>query len=218
MKKPIFILAIIVTKKIQVVLFLKKRSVSQLITDAKSYTDGITKNPTIFPNPVPSLASVNTLSTNLHTAEIAAANRAKDAVKVRNAAKKTLELALVKLASYVQGIANADPDNALAIVALANMIVKKHNKAVKNDFTMVQGKNKGELLMTAKSEKGRVTFNFELSTDTSNPANWKSVQNTSLAKALIGGLAIGTRYYGRVSRTDRKGTNQIGQVLSLVVN
>lgn len=217
MKKSFFILAIIVAKKVQVVLMLKKRSVSQLITDAKAYTDGIAKNPTVFPNPTPSLASVNTLSTDLHNAEIAAATRAKGAVKQRDAAKKALELAMVKLASYVQGIANADPDNALAIVALANMHVKTHNKAAKNDFTMVLGKRKGEVLMTAKSEKGRVTFNFEMSTDISNPANWKSVQNSSISKAIVGGLTKGTTYYGRVSRTDRKGTSQIGQILNLLM-
>ena len=72
--------------------------------------------------------------------------------------------------------------------------------------------------MTCKSESGRVTFNFEISTDTSNPANWKSVQNKSIAKVTVTGLVSGTRYYGRVLRTDKTGTFQIGTDLSAIAH
>ena len=218
MKKPIIIMSLVVTKKIQVVLHLGSKSASQLITDARSYEDGITKNPTVFPNPDPSLATINTLIANLQATEVTAASRVKGAVQARNAAKKALELGMKAMAFYVEKTANANPDQAQTIAKLANMAIKSHSKRTKNDFTMVQGSNTGEVLMEAKSEKGRVTFNFEISTDISNPANWRSVQNKSVAKALVKGLVSGTRYYGRVSRTDKTGTYQLGQVLSLTVN
>jgi hypothetical protein len=218
MRKQMIILVVIITKKIKVVLHLSKRTVMQLISDAKSYVDGISKNTATFATPNPSLTTVNVLIAKLATDETAAKARAKGAVAIRNASKKSLELALTDLAAYVESIANADPNNAESIAKLANMSLKAHTPKVKNDFTMAQGNNPGELIMTCKSESGRVTFNFEICTDTSNPANWKSVQNKSIAKVTVTGLVSGTRYYGRVLRTDKTGTFQVGSDLSAIAH
>ncbi|HEV7229730.1 MAG TPA: hypothetical protein VGO45_00295 [Bacteroidia bacterium] len=214
MKKQIIILVTITAKKVTVVLKLSKKTVAQLIADAKSYEDGISKNATTFPTPNPTLANLNVLITNLELATVAASNRTRGAVAIRNAAKKALENALKILAGYVEAIANANPEHSESIVKMANMALKSRKPTARNDFSMVAGKNAGELIMIAKSEKGRVTFNFEISTDISNPANWKSVQNKSIARTTVTGLVRGTLYYGRVSRTDKTGTYQIGTVLS----
>ncbi len=211
-------LTIIVAKRVKVALLLSKKTVAQLIADAKSYVDGISKNAATFPAPSPASATMNALITKLQIDETAAMARTKGAVAVRNASKKALELGMTDLASYVESIANADPANAEAIVKLANMVLRKHTVAVKNNFTMVQGKNAGELVMTCKSEKGRVTFNFEISTDNTNPALWKSVQNKSIAKVTVTGLTSGTRYYGRVLRTDKTGTFQVGSDLNAIAH
>ncbi|MFI5148089.1 MAG: hypothetical protein ACHQRM_00030 [Bacteroidia bacterium] len=214
MKKSIIMLAVIISKKIQVVLHLKQRTAPQLITDAKSYVTGVSGNAGYFPVPNPPIATIQADIVNLETTSVAAQGRAKGTVAARNAARKTLELSLKGLAFYVEGIANNDPDHALAIAKAANMTVKSHTPHMKQDFKMVATKKAGELLLVAKSEKGRVTFNFELSTDISNPANWKTVQNNSKATALITGLVSGTKYFGRVTLTDRTGPRQVGTILS----
>ncbi|HXC05452.1 MAG TPA: hypothetical protein VNZ86_11910 [Bacteroidia bacterium] len=216
MKKSIIVLTTIVSKKIQVVLHLHPKSVAQLIVDTKSYIAGISANAGYFPTPNPAIATVQAEMANLESTAVAAEGRAKGTVAARNAARKTLELALKALAFYVEGIANNDPDHSLAIAKAANMTIKTHTSHQKQDFSVVATKKPGELLLTAKSEKGRVTFLFELSTDISNPANWKTVQASSQAKALIRGLVSGTKYYGRVTMTDKTGQRQIGTVLSAI--
>jgi hypothetical protein len=216
MKKRIIMLAVIIAKKIQIVLHLHPKPVAQLMTETKSYVAGITANPGYFPTPNPPLATITTQLTNLETTVVAATTKAKGTVAARNAARKTLELSLKTLASYVEGIANNDPDHAAAIAQAANMTIKTHTTHQKQDFIMVATKVPGELLMVAKSEKGRVTFLFELSTDISNPANWKTVQGSSHAKALITGLVSGTKYYGRVTMTDKTGIHPVGTVLSAI--
>jgi hypothetical protein len=209
---------LIVVKRIQVALRLNRKNAAQIVDDAKSYEDGISKNPGTFPNPSPSLATINTLVANLEGTFVKASSRVKGAVAEKVAAKKALELGLKSLANYVESVANANPDQAVVIVKLANMGLRSHKKATSTDFSMVQGPNTGELVLRAKGKKGSATYNFELSTDTSVATNWKSVQNNTRALAKITGLIIGTRYFGRVFRSDKSGTIQLGGVLSLVVN
>jgi hypothetical protein len=216
MKKSIVIITVVVVKKITVVLLLNKKSVSQLITDTKSYVSGITANPGYFPTPNPAMATLNTEVASLEAAAVAAGTKAKGTIAARNAARKTLELSLKALAFYVEGIANNDPDHGAAIALAANMKVKTYTKHQKQDFVMVATKNPGELLLVAKSEPGRVTFLFELSTDISNPANWKTAAGSSHARALITGLVSGTKYYGRVTMTDGSGIHPVGTVLNAI--
>jgi hypothetical protein len=215
MRNRILILTVhLAAKRATVVLKLSKKTVTQLITDAKSYEDAMTKNVGTFPNPNPAFSSIDTLIINLQAATVAAKNHAKGTTAARNVARKALENALRVLAHYFESVANSNPENAEVIVQLANMSIRTRKTPGKNDFNMLTGKNAGELIMLAKSEKGSATYNFEISTDISNAANWKSVQNKTSARAVITGLITGTRYFGRVSRSDKTGTFQIGTVLS----
>jgi hypothetical protein len=218
MKKSIFIMAILVVKKPVVVLNLRKKTVAQLIIDAKAYVAGVTANAVTFPTPSPALSDITPLISNLEASSSVAETHAKGAVPKRDADRAALELKLKDLAHYVEIICRANASNAASIAKMANMALKTRTAPQKQDFVMTALLTPGELLMTAKSEKGRVTFNFELSTDITNPSLWKSVQNRSIAHAKVAGLVSGTRYYGRVSRTDKIGTYQVGQVLSVVIH
>jgi hypothetical protein len=215
MKRHIFLVAMLVVKKPVVVLKLNGKSIAQVIVDANSYMDGISKNPTRFPSPSPTLADITAAVVKLEASAKTAQSRSRSDVAIRNADLKALENLLKDLAHYVETICKLDINNAEAIAKQANMQLKTHTTPQKQDFVMTALTTTGEILMTAKSEKGRVTFNFELSTDPTNPALWKSVQNKSIAHAKVTGLTSGTRYYGRVFRTDKTGTYQVGQVLNV---
>jgi hypothetical protein len=209
---------LVIAKKAVVALHLRSKSPSQLLVDAKSYEDGISKNPLTFQNPNPSMATLNGLIGNLEGTFVKASSKVNGAVAAKHVAVRALQIGLKTLAVYVESVANKNPDMAEAIAGLANMKLKAHTLANKSAFAIVQGPNSGELIMTAKGKKGNATYNFELSTDISLGANWKSVQNKTVARVVITNLTSGTRYFGRVFRTDKSGTVQLGVVKSYVVN
>jgi hypothetical protein len=211
-KSAIIILmaALAKVKKIIVVLGLSRKSVTTVISDAKHYVQSMTANVSTFATPSPSLTSVTALITALEAAETTGKTKAigtKDQVTI---AKVNLHASLASLASYVQTLANTNPETAVATVHLAGMEVKKDGAHTKPDFAMKPGISSGEIIMIVKAGKKQPGNDYQLSTD---GVTFKSFFKTTNCKATITGLVSGTKYFGRVIRASKTGDVQVGPVL-----
>jgi hypothetical protein len=116
--------------------------VPDLIKLAQAIVQALTGNPH-FPNPVPPLAIVIAAIAALDAAETATKTRAKGTIEIRDAAYTALVKAMRELKVYVQGVCDANPDQAATIVASALMNVRKPAVRTRHDFVAKHGPTSG---------------------------------------------------------------------------
>jgi hypothetical protein len=145
----------------------------------------MTNNPN-FPSPVPTLAAISAAANDLHTAETAALSRTKGAASVRNA-KLTLLYGLLKqLLAYVQGVADASPENGAAIIESAGFAVRKVNPRGKRVFAAKPGPIAGTVIVTAAAAGPRSSYEWQYSIDAGK--TWVAAPATIQGKTTISGL------------------------------
>jgi hypothetical protein len=203
---------------VHVSLHMRNITDGRLLFQARAYVASMTDNRTLFPDPVPCLAEISRLIDIFDKACVYAGSRSRDTFPQKEAAKRNLGEAIVFLGKYVSLCANRDPNRALEIISAAGMDLRKHTGYSRPDFSMKCSKNSGELIMRARSVSHRSTLRFEISRQPHIDYSWKVVQQNSRSTAIVHGLEPGTRYYGRVFRTDKTGTHLVGSILSCMVN
>jgi hypothetical protein len=147
--------------------------------------------------------------TSLHKAggaDDTANMRAKEAI---------LDLSFKLLTSYVEGIANASPLNAEAIILSAGMNVKAKGSRTVNDFDVKYTGKPGEVKLMRRSIK-RGTYEFQMSTDATQPASWTNIYSGTRGRIVKNGLTSGTRYYFRVAIIDKNGMGPWSDVKSVL--
>jgi hypothetical protein len=201
------------TKVIAVLLL--PRHVPDVIKFGKTIVGAMTGN-AYLPTPTPTLASVTTRLAELEVAETLAESRAKGAASARNIKLRLVDSYLQGLRAYVQMMADADLDHAVAIIESAGMNVKKHAVRVKSDLTARPGKVSGQVLLDAKAAaKGRASYDWEYSMD---QKAWTPLPTTLVANTTVSGLTPLTTYSFRHRVLTRKdGQSDWHQVATLVV-
>lgn len=116
--------------------------VPALIKVAQAIVAALTGNAR-FPSPTPPLATVSASLAALDAAETTTQTRAKGTVATRNAARMQLLSDLHAIKGYVQQIADADPEQAEAIIASAGMTTRKPGSRPKPTFAVRQGATSG---------------------------------------------------------------------------
>ena len=96
---------------------------------------------------------------------------------------------LRKLRSDVQDAADADPANALVIIASAAMDAKKENTRSRQQNYVVDGIESGSVNLFAE---GKGAHEWRMSTD---GKIWVTLPATLTAKTIVGGLTVGVEYY-----------------------
>jgi len=91
------------------------RPVPALIPYAQAVVVAMTNN-AHFPTPLPALTDVSAAITAVQSAETAALSRLKGTIVVRNDKRAALVTLMQELRNYVQKTADADPENAAAII------------------------------------------------------------------------------------------------------
>ncbi len=198
---------------IQIVLNLPK-SVAALIVRASNIHDNMAANAKTFPTPTPTLAVFATDITNLTTLEAAVKNRTKGAAVTRNAALKVVVVDLHKLVSYVDGLANADPDNAAAIAEQAGMAVKKTAVRTKPSLATKQTSS-GAVHVVAKATKGAKANNWQYSTD--GGKTWTSAPTSTKSSTVITGLTPGATLTVRHQPVTKAGPLDWSQPVTAIV-
>jgi hypothetical protein len=203
-------------KKKVVALMLSKVSVPQLVADARHYVQSMTGNAN-FPNPSPTLTDVSANATALEAAYAVAQTKVKGSAEQRDVQVRALHLKLKAMATYVEAVANTNPDLADSVIASAGMQEKKPTTKVPHGFSVKLTTKPGEALLTTKGVK-RGAYIYEMSTDpTFAPANWVMIYQGITMKFLKTGLVSGTRYFFRYSTIDKTGQSAWSPVLSVVI-
>jgi hypothetical protein len=199
-----------------VALLLAKKSTPQIIADAKSYVQKMTGN-TNFPTPSPSLATVSTQIATLEASYSVSLTKAKGAAAQMHSDLKTLSSTLKNLAAYVENTANADPDNAEAIINSAGMTVKKHTPLPPKVFSVKQGATSGVVEVNSKAVS-RASYIYQYTTDQTNANSWVDGYKNAKVKGFITGLTPGIRYYFRVATISTTGESSWSNVISMLVS
>jgi len=146
------------------------RPVPALIALAKSMVQAMTGN-AAFPNPDPTLATVIQAITDLETAETAAKARTHGAVAIRNDKRAALVTLLEQLKAYIQKMADANPDNAAAVIQSAGVNVRKVAVHAKRVFGARPGTVSGTVKLVTESVARRASYEWQYST-----AEWRKLR------------------------------------------
>lgn len=171
-----------------------------------------------FPTPVPAL----TVLADAIAVFATALNDAKDGdrlkVAIKNQKREELIGVLHQLAAFV--LFKSGGDNVIAISS-GFTIGKQPAPAppITNptNFSVVQGKNPGELLQRIKSVKGAVSYLYQYATDAMMAQdNWQSVPS-SRTSCVIENLQAGTKYNCRVAALGPREQMVYSNIVSRIV-
>ncbi|MFI5151648.1 MAG: hypothetical protein ACHQRM_18125 [Bacteroidia bacterium] len=202
--------------KKEAALKLGRLPVAQVISNAKHYVQSMTGN-AYFPSPTPPLSAVSTQISKLESAVAVAQTRVRGSVGAMNVERKALTIQLLNLASYVQTIANADPDNSEIIITSAGMDVKKASVKPPKIFSVTLSKTiPNAVVLNTKAVKAS-SYIYEMTTDTTNPNGWTVAIISNTVKYTKTGFASGTRYYFRVAVITKNIQGPWSPVLNVII-
>jgi hypothetical protein len=190
------------------------RPVAALIVRASNIHDNMALNAKTFPSPAPTLTVFASDLTNLTTLEAAVKNRTKGAAATRNAALKVVMVDIHQLASYVEGLANADPDNAASIAQQAGMAVRKAAVRTKPTLATKQTSS-GAVHVVAKATKGAKANNWQYSTD--GGKTWLLAPTSTKSTTVITGLTPGATLTVRHQAVTKAGALDWSQPVTAIV-
>jgi len=168
-----------------------------------------------FTTPSPTLATITANVNALESASLAAKGGGKDDTANMYAKEVTLDLSLKSLGAYVEGIANASPVNARAIILSAGMEVKAKGSHAAVDFA-VQPKGQGTVKVICKASP-RAVYEFQMTTDPTNAASWERISSSTRGRIVKSELNSGTRYYFRAAVLDKNGQGPWKEVKSTII-
>jgi len=190
------------------------RPIPALIALAKSIVQSMTGNAT-FPTPEPPLATVTQAITDLETAQSAATARTHGAVAARNDKRTALVALLEQLRAYVQKIADANLDNAPAIIQSAGMNPRKVASRTKRVFAAKNGAVSGQVHLVTEAAARRASYDWEYSTD--GGKTWQLLPSTLQAKTVMNGLQAATTVSFRYRAVTKTGETDWSQPISILV-
>lgn len=187
---------------------------SDLIRTGHAIIVAMSNNPH-FPNPNPPLATLTASLTALDTAQTATKTRAQGTVAARNAARLQFISDLHAAKAYVQQVADANPEQAEAIITSAGMAVRKAPARVTPDFAATPGAVSGQAKLRVKSAGARACYDWEWSAD--GAKTWTTVPSTLQARTVIGGLPVATNVLFRVRAVTKTGEGDWSQPTGLLI-
>jgi hypothetical protein len=175
---------------------------------------GLNNNPH-FPLPDSIIAAFIAALGNYSATVTAAQTRAKGTIAARNAAKVVFVGALHALLARVQQVADANPENAEAIITSTNLSVRKVAIRQKQTFEVKPGTVSGAVHVTAQSAGPRACYEWQYSLDAGK--TWVQAPNTMQAKTTIVGLPVATVVEFRYRVTTKLGMGDWSLPTSILV-
>lgn len=190
------------------------RRTAVLISIARAIVLSMTGN-AAFPNPQPTLAAIGTAVADLEVAQTAALSRLKGTAQARNQKRDALVKLLELLRAYVQGVADADPEHAAALIHSAAMNVKKLTLRPRRVFAVRQGKVAGSVTLVTASGGHSASYEWQLSAD--GGKTWQVLPVTLQAHCAVTGLTPGATYVFRTRTVTRTGEGDWSQPITQTV-
>src|SRR6202042_805107 len=175
--------------------------VPQLITYALRIVESMTNSPW-FPSPSPPLAAGKSAIDALAKAEAVALSRAAGTAATRDERRQDLIKLLEPLKSYVQVVAEANPENAESIIEKAGLSVKGRGGQRGRVFGAKPGRVHGTVILTAPKAGNRAAYEWAYSLD--GGTTWIVWAVTTKAATNVTGLTPGAKGLFRY-RAETKG-------------
>lgn len=176
--------------RVLAILKLPKNGVPRIVTYATHIVEAMTDNPW-FPAPTPALATVQAAIDDLAKAQTATLSRTAASTATRDARRRDFKSALDGLTAYVQGVANANPESAVAIIESAGMSVKGRRGPHGRVFGASRGPVSGSVILVAPKVGNRPSYEWAYSVDAGE--TWILAPGTNSATTTIAGLTPGVR-------------------------
>jgi hypothetical protein len=197
-----------------------KKDIARLVVVAKTVRARVADNTGVFVSPSPSLASLESATAALSSAQDAVDQRQPGAVAARNAARDALLTILEGLRAYVQTIADASEQPAVVIEA-AGMAVARVSTYVKPLLGARLGVGEGVVMLVAAAgqlskSKRYKTYGWQVSVD--GGRTWTLAPSTPVAHTTLSGLPALTVCSFRVNVTDTTGTTEWSQAVGILVH
>jgi hypothetical protein len=199
--------------RVFVVLHLPK-PVPKLLLRAEAYVRAMTGN-AWFPKPRPRLAVISAAIAKLVAAQTKTLSHRGEAVSERDAARDVLVAHLRILQAYVQAVADADPEEAAAIIESAAMDLERPDSRNKAAFVVKPGPVAGSVRLEVRALGGRTAYFWAFSSD--GGKTWTQVEPTTRAYTIIKGLPIGKRCLFRHRALTIKGETDWSEPLEFLV-
>ncbi|HEX8794785.1 MAG TPA: hypothetical protein VF765_27755 [Polyangiaceae bacterium] len=190
------------------------RRVPAIIPYVQSVVTAMTHNAS-FPAPDPSLAEIGAANAALQAAETAVLSRLRGTVVVRNDKLTALITLMGQLGGYVQKIADADPENAAAIIQSAGLAVRKPKPLRERVFAVRPGAISGSVDVVAPRAAKRASYEWRYSTD--GGTTWIEVAPSLRAATTITGLPVVASVHLRYRAITKAGPGDWSQPLAIVV-
>jgi hypothetical protein len=196
------------------VLKLPENEVPRLITYARAIVTAMTNNAS-FPSPNPTLARVAAAVEALSQAQTATLSRMLGTVAERDEKRLDLVVLLQHLLAHVQEKADADTNQAAAIIESAGMAVKKTRVPAARVFEAKRGPVSGSVTLVAPKAGNRAGYEWAYRTDETQ--TWVSLPFTVQAGTTAVGLRPGSTAHFRYRAVTKNGTGDWSQTVSIIV-
>jgi len=189
-------------------------SAPALISVAKAIVDRMTGNAAV-PDPLPALPDVSAAISALDAAETAAQSRAKGTVAARDEKRDALTTMLHQLKASVQRAADANREQARAIIESTGMSAGRTPARPGRVFGATPGAVSGSIRLVAAAATHRAAYDWEYSVD--GGQNWRGVPSTMQAKTTLAGLTPGASVAFRYRALTKTGEADWSQPVSIIV-
>jgi hypothetical protein len=187
--------------------------VPELLAYAAQIVKAMTGN-AYFPTPSPTVAALQAAVGDLTTAQTAAQARTKGAVALRNEKKATLVSLLEELRTYVQSLADANPESGASMIESAALALRKTPTRAPLGFHAKVGAVSGTVKLVAPAAARRASYEWEYSTD---GKTWVAMPPTLQAKTSIPGLQAQTTVQFKYRAVTKTGADDWSQPISFAV-
>ncbi len=204
-----------------VYLNLNRSKIPSLLARANTIASSIASAPNLFPSPTPSAATLQTLITALETQQKLVVAKQPGAAALRDTKAAALVLSLEQARSYVQGLCDAEPEQANALIAAAGMKAGTTPHRSKPVIAATLGVASGSAVLVANRTilvgrtKSHVTFTWQSSVD---GKTWTTLSATPLAHTTVTGLTPLTTVWFRVGVIIATAEGPWSQPVSLVIH
>lgn len=169
-----------------------------------------------FPHPTPSLAEVKAALDTMETAQVATLSGGLAKTTTRDAARRSVHGLVERLASYVQGIADANRDQSLAIIQSAGLEAKKSSGSRAHTFEAKRRGPSGTAHLTAPGAGDRAKYFWQMSLD--GGLTWIDLPSTTKSSTDVKNLARGTTVLFRYKTLTTKGESNWSDSLPYFVD
>lgn len=190
------------------------KHVPDVINYGRNVLQSMRSNPTLFGSASPSLDKMDQHLDELEAAETAAKSRTKGTIEKRNVCLAKVHADLDYSKSNVQQVADANPDQAEAIIQSSGMSVRKPGIRVKSDFTVRQAEVSGSVKISVRATRGKAAYEWQMSTD---QKSWTALPVTVHATTAVQNLTPATTYFFRYRVVTAAGEGEWSQIVSLLV-